>query len=136
MSQNQENQINELNSICKATLGKSKIHGIGVIALRTILKGEKIYADRMPKVYTVPYSSFGKLFSEVRQIILERWPSVVNGSKFIFPDARLLSFMNHGKANYDPYMDTTLRDIDKGEEIVEDYTQMQNWEKVFPWIHQ
>ena len=36
MSQNQENQINELNTITKATLGRSEVHGIGVIALRDI----------------------------------------------------------------------------------------------------
>lgn len=86
----------------------------------------------MPKIYTIPYGSFGKLFPEVKKIILERWPSVVNGSSFIYPDARLVSFMNHGLANYDPMTDTALHDIIKGDEILEDYKLMANWEKVWP----
>ena len=123
----------ELNTIVKATLQRSEVHGIGVFATRNIGKGELIYADRMPKVYTIPYGSFGKLFPEVRQTILERWPSVVNGSRFIYPDARLVSFMNHSSVdNYDPMTDTALCDIIKGEEIFEDYKLMANWEKVWP----
>lgn len=132
MSINQEQQIIELNTIAKATLGVSKIHGIGVIALRTIRKGETIHANRMPKIYHIPYGSLGKLFPEVRKIILERWPSIVNGSKFIYPDARLVSFMNHGYGNYDPKTDTAMRDIRAGEEITENYKTMPNWEKVWP----
>lgn len=129
----QEEQIMELNTLAKATLGRSEVHGIGVIALRDIKKGEVIYADRMPKVYTVPYSSFGKLFPEVKKMILERWPSIINGSKFIYPDARLVSFMNHRDIpNYDPMTDTALCDIIKGQEIFEDYRLMPNFDKVWP----
>ena len=130
-----QDQINKLNSIAKATLKRSEVHGIGVIAIRDISKGENVYADRMPNIYNVPYGSFSKLFPEIRKSILERWPSVVNGSKFIYPDARLVSFMNHGEgvwANYDPKTDTAIRDIEEGEEILEDYTKMPNWEKVWP----
>ena len=107
-----QDEINELNSIIKARIGVSKIHGVGVIATRDISKGEMVYADRMPKVYQVPYGSMSKLFPEVREIILERWPSIINGGKFIAPDARLLSFMNHSEdPNYDPITDTALRKI-------------------------
>src|SRR3990167_6765713 len=130
-----QDEINELNSIIKARIGVSKIHGVGVIATRDISKGEMVYADRMPKVYQVPYGSMSKLFPEVREIILERWPSIINGGKFIAPDARLLSFMNHSEdPNYDPITDTALRKIWKGEEITENYKQMKNWEKVYPWL--
>ena len=55
----QDEEITELNTISKAALKRSEVHGIGVFATRIIRKGELIYADRMPKVYTVPYGSFG-----------------------------------------------------------------------------
>lgn len=132
----QDEEINELNTICKATLGVSKISGIGVIALRDIKKGEVIYADRMPKVYSIPKGSFGKLFPYVRKIIFERWPNVIHGSRFISPDARLLSFMNHGgnESNYNPTTDTATKDIREGEEITEDYCIVKDAEKVYPWL--
>ena len=86
----------------------------------------------MPKVYSIPYGDFDKLFPEVKRIILERWPSIVNGSKFICPDARLLSFMNHSDfPNYDPVTDQALCDIIKGDEILENYKLMPNWEKIW-----
>ena len=123
-----------LNTQIKAEIGVSKISGVGVIAVTRIRKGEKMYADKMPSLFTLSYGNFGKLLPHVREIILKRWPSVVNGSKFIYPDARLVSFMNHSKQdeNYEPKTDTALRDIDVGEEIFEDYTKMLNYEKVWP----
>src|SRR3990167_7926214 len=130
----QEQEIIKLNSEVKANLGVSRIHGIGVVAIRSIAKGDKLYADRMPNIYQIPYGSISKLFPEVRKIILERWPSIVNGSKFIYPDARLVSFMNHGggeQANYDPETDTALRDLSAGEEILEENTKMPNWENIW-----
>ena len=132
-----QDEINELNSIIKARIGVSKIHGVGVIATRDISKGEMVYADRMPKVYQVPYGSMSKLFPEVREIILERWPSIINRGRFIAPDARLLSFMNHSEgdeSNYDPATDTAIRDIKKGEEITENYKTMENWSKIYSWL--
>jgi len=132
-----QDEINELNSIIKARIGVSKIHGVGVIAIRDISKGEMVYADRMPKLYQVPYGSMNKLFPEVREIILERWPSIINGGRFIAPDARLLSFMNHSErdeSNYDPATDTAIRDIKKGEEITENYKTMENWSKIYSWL--
>ena len=131
---NKEEQIAELNSIVKATLGVSKIHGVGVFAIRDILKGEKIYADKLPSLYHIPYGSINKLFPEVKKIILDRWPCIINGSKFIYPDARLVSFMNHGIANYDPKTDSALFDIYKNEEILLDYINMPNYEKIWPDI--
>lgn len=122
----------------KATLGVSNIHGIGVIAIRGIIKGEKIFADRLPALYHIPFGSVSKLYPEVKKIILDRWPSVVNGSNFIYPDARLVSFMNHAftgeGANYDPVTDTATEDISEGQEILEDYTAMPNYNKVYPWL--
>ena len=130
---NNQEQILQLNQVAKANLGVSKVHGIGVIAITDIYEGEVVYADKMPKVYSVPIGSFGKLFPEVKRMILERWPSVVNNSKFIYPDARLVSFMNHSfEPNYDPRTDKAIKFIKKGEEVLEDYTAMPNYEKVWP----
>lgn len=132
----QQEQIDILNMTVKASLAPSDIHGVGVFAIRDILKGERLYVDSLAKVYTVPYSSLGKLFPEIKDIILERWPSIINGSKFIAPDARLLSFMNHGgkDCNYNQVDDTAKCDISSGDEITEDYTLMPNWQKIYPWL--
>lgn len=133
---NQEQQIAEINQICKATLARSEIHGIGVFATRDIRAGEQIYADRMPALYHIPYGSFGKLFPEVRKIILDRWPNVYHGERFIYPDARLLSFMNHGyeEANYNPVTDTATKDILAGSEILENYCIVKDAEKIYTWL--
>ena len=128
-------QIDELNMHVKAKIAPSKIHGVGVVAIRNLMRGEKLYADYLPRVFNVPYGSFNKLFQEVRELILERWPSVVNGSRFVSPDVRLLTFMNHSDTpNYDAKTDTLLYNVRKDEEIFEDYKIMDNWEKVFPWL--
>src|SRR3990167_10542725 len=134
----QQEQINEINSVAKATLGVSKIHGIGVIALVDIYKGDMIHADRMPVMYSIPYGSLGKLFTEVKEEILKTWPNVINGSNFIYPNSRLLSYMNHSsdptKINYYALTDRAIINIPKGSEIFEDYRNMENWQKIFTWL--
>ena len=129
------NEITEINTIAKITLGRSNIHGIGVITLRDIHKGEIMYADRMPKIYKIPYGSFDKLFPEIKYVIMERWPNVIHNQPFVYPDARWLSFMNHSeKPNYDPITDTAIRFIKKGEEIFEDYRIVKEYQKIYPWL--
>lgn len=141
----QERQIYELNATVKCKLAPSKIHGIGVFAIRDIQKGERLYvrpdASQSPELrvwYKVPFGSFGKLFPEVRELILDRWPSVVNGGLFTSPNEQWpVLWMNHSDdPNYESKTDSALRDIRKGEEITEDYRTMDNWEKVFPWLKQ
>jgi hypothetical protein len=130
-----DEQIDELNAHVKARIAPSKIHGVGVFALCDLNTGEKLYASYLPRIFTVPYSNFSKLFPHVRTSILERWPSVINGGTFISPDVRLLTFMNHSEdASYDPETDTMLQNVKAGEEITENYKDMDNWEKVFPWL--
>ena len=107
--------------------------------MRSIDKGERLYLlPHSPrKWYNVSYANFGKLFPYIREIILARWPSVVNGSAFLAPndDAWLLSFVNHSdEPNYHIPTDTALRDIKSGEEVTEDYRSMDNWEKIWPWL--
>ena len=136
-SLSQEQQIAELNSEVRCRLGQSKIHGVGVIAVRDIKWGERCYCrpNMIPRFYNIPFGSLSKLFPEVKELVLQRWASVVNGSIFCSPndDAHLLMFINHSTdPNYDVVSDTALKDIKKGEELFEDYRAMDNWEKVRP----
>lgn len=131
----QQEVIAILNSLVKIKLAPSKIHGIGVFAMRKIPKGTKLYAAVYPQAYKVPYGSFRKLFPDVRQILLERWPNIVNDSIFMWPDTFLQGYMNHAdEPNYDGINDITLQDIAEGEEILEDYRKIVGYEKVFPWL--
>ncbi len=131
----QEQQILELSAMAKATLGVSKIHGVGVFALRNIQKGRNVFADRMPKIYHISPGNINKLLPEVKKMILERWPLVMQGERFAYPDVRLVSFMNHDlEPNYDPITDTATRDIAEGEEITENYCIVKNAEKIYTWL--
>ena len=133
-----EEQIIELNNEVRCKLGVSKIHGIGVIALRNIQKGKRCYAtpNVIPKFYNIPFGSLNKLLPEVKELVLQRWASIVNGSVFQSPndDAGLLFFMNHDShnSNYDIVSDTATQNIYEGEELKENYRLMDNWEKVYP----
>lgn len=114
--------IEELNNMVWCSLAPSPIHGIGVFAIRDIPKGTLIGCRRMGKQWFS--GNLDVLIPEIRTIVLQRWPLAEKGEPFVCPndDARLLSFMNHSSnPNYDKYTDTVLRDIDKGEEITENY---------------
>ena len=135
----QDEQIVKLNSTVKVKLGASKIHGIGIIALRDIKEGEKLHCipSLTPMWHDLPYGSLSKLFPEIKELILERWPSIINGSHFLSPNdmAWLITYMNHSNdPNYNVDNDLALKDIKVGEEITEDYRRMTNYQKVYPWI--
>lgn len=131
----QQEQIAMLNTFVKVRIAPSKIHGVGIFAIADILKDTKLYADNMPEIFNVPYSSFKKLFPYVRALLLERWPLITKGSLFLYPDARMIAYMNHSdEANYDAKTDRTLRDIEHGEEITEDYRKIDGFEEIFPWL--
>lgn len=133
---NQQDQIDKLNSRVKYRIGPSPIQGVGIFALRDIPKGTRLHADEFPQPYSVPYSSFGQLFPEVKQLLLERWPQIVNGSRFCYPDTFLQAYMNHGgdESNYDAVNDIATKDIPKDAEILEDYRLIPGYEQVFPWL--
>ena len=120
----------ELNRTVKAKLAPSKIHGIGVFAIRDIKKGERIYAKGREDIkwLNLTEKELSELRPEIKELILQRWPGAILGHSFLSPnnDARLISFMNDGKddSNYDPHTDTALRDIRLGEEITEDYNNL------------
>lgn len=128
-------QIEELNRYVKTKLAPSPVHGIGVFAMRDIPKGQKLYIDMQPKLYNLPYSEFRNLFPEVRDDILSRWPNVLNGSYFGYPDTRITAYMNHSETpNYDAINDEVLEDIAAGEEIFEDYRKIARADEVFPFL--
>lgn len=128
-------QQDELNGLVKTKVAPSPISGVGVFALRDIAKGHKLNVDMYPRMYNLSYSNFSKLFPEVREYLLERWPEIVNGSNFIYPDTRIQAFMNHSDdPNYDAKADVLLRDVKAGEEITEDYRKIEGWEKIFTWL--
>lgn len=142
-------QIDYLNKTVKVKIGPSKVHGVGIIAIRDIKAGQKL--GLFPEFYkkgfqwfTLPWASRNKLLPEVRDLILERWPSWYNGSHFLSPNEMcwLITFCNHSikNENYDVGSDTAIKDISAGEEIYENYKRMDNWEKVYPpekcpWIN-
>ena len=138
----QDIQFDELCRTVRCKLAPSEVHGVGVVAIRPVKKGEQLFVRPSSSSvwYTLPYASlskFDRVYPEIKQLILDRWPSVVNGSEFLSPnnELRLVSFVNHSYApNYDPAGDVALRDIESGEEVFEDYRIMPNYKLVFPWI--
>ena len=135
--ESKEFQIAELNSEVRCKLFASKVHGVGVQAIRNIRQGERCYCrpNMIPRFYNIPFGSLSKLFPEVKELVLQRWASVVNGSIFLHPndDAHLLMFINHSiDPNYDVVSDMAFKDISAGEELTEDYRAMTNWAKVRP----
>lgn len=131
----QEETIAILNTLVRVKVAPSKIHGVGLFAIRDIPKGTKLYANMFPQAYKIPFGSFRKLFPDIREMLLERWPNIVNGSAFMYPDTLLQAYCNHSEDNnYDGITDMTIKDIEEGEEITENYKQIPNWEKVFKWL--
>ena len=134
-----EEQINQLNEEVKCFIKPSPIHGIGVFALRDIRKNEKMYCfPRMNRVwYNLTLSELDGLRPEIKEIILQRWPALINGSYFQSPldDVWLTSFINHSDdPNHKQSSDSALRDIKAGEEVTESYKVMIGYEKIYPWI--
>lgn len=131
----QLNAVKMLNELVKIKIAPSAIHGVGVVAMRNIKQGEKLYADAQYQVLDVPYKDFKKLRPEIAEYILGRWAPIVNGSHFIYPDSKMIAFMNHSdEFNYDAKNDVALRDIKEGEEVTENYRDIENFDKVFPWL--
>ena len=135
----EEDQIKELNSRVMVKLAPSNISGIGVVAIRNIHRGEKMHCEPSfkRKFYTVPLERFNELNEEVGTLIKERWPSVVNLAYFQSPhdDAWPVLFMNHSEdPNYNWKTDCAIRDIQKGEEVTENYKLMKNYEKVHSFL--
>jgi hypothetical protein len=127
--------IDELNYRVKIRIAPSPLGGVGVFAMRNLHKGEQLFADEMPRAYKLPYEHFDKLSPEVAELLLERWPLIVGGSAFFYPDARMQAYMNHSdEPNYDNKTDCLLKDVPKGGEILEDYRTINSCAQVFKWL--
>ena len=109
-----ENEVVErINNEVWATLAPSKIHGIGVVAIRDVPQGT--YFERRWEetglYYELSEENFLRLLKPIRSMILDRtqFSEVI---RFRHPNcvARLQSFMNHSSSpNSDGKM--ALRDI-------------------------
>src|SRR5690606_23276174 len=113
----------------------SEIHGVGEVAMRGIKKGETMHLNAILHAFDLLYSKFNKLRTEVAQLIIEKYPLVLKGSHFFYPDTQMSAYLNHSdKPNYDGVKDKALRKIEAGEEIVEDYRKIQGYKKIYPWL--
>lgn len=127
--------IKLLNDIVKVRIAPSAIHGVGVVAIRNLKEGEPMELDAIPHQFDIPYKKLGDLHKEVREIILCYWPTIVSGSHFLYPITRMQAFLNHSDfPNYDAKTDKMLRDVKKGEEITENYREIEGWETIYPWL--
>lgn len=127
--------IEMVNGVLKVRIASSKVHGVGVFAIRDIKKGERLYADAMPNMLDIPYSRFKEINPEIQEIILEHFPRVIDGSQFTVPDTLMQLYMNHADIpNYNNQNDKALRKIKEGEEVFECYKNIEGWEKIFPWL--
>jgi hypothetical protein len=127
--------IKLLNDIVKIKIAPSPIHGVGVFAMRNMKKGEKLEADAIPHAFDLPFKKLGDLKPEVREVILSHWPTIINGSHFLYPVTKMTAFLNHdSNPNYDAKEDKLLRAVKAGEEITENYREIENIEKVYKWL--
>lgn len=115
----------QLNDHIKCTIAPSKIHGVGVFAIRDIKKGENLWLHGSPVKILHRIKDMSKLKPEIRALIQQRWLLAHRGSPFLSPhdDVWLSSFINHSdKANCNKYTDEARENIKKGEEITHDYS--------------
>lgn len=122
---------NRLNQSVWCKLAPSKIHGIGVFAIRDIPKGtmltnNDVWSQRRREVFHCDEQEFAKILPEIQDLITDRM-FFEKGKPlyFISPndDQVLQSFMNHSNTpNSDG--EFALCDIKKGEEITEDFNTL------------
>ena len=118
----------ELLGIAKLRLAPSKVHGIGVFATRDIGTHERVYADEFPKVFQVDTDTLPRE-------ILERHGTALKRKTLAYPDVRFQAYMNHSNdPNYSNKTDRALKEIKKGDEITEDYRNIEGWEKLYTFI--
>lgn len=117
--------VDRLNSEVWATLRPSKIHGVGVFALRDIPAGTYLGRGQTEQTtyHAVSEESFMRILPAIRDMILDRTQQG-DGSMLIFkhPNTmyKLQGFMNHSLENNSDGK-VALRDIKEGEEITENF---------------
>jgi SET domain-containing protein len=109
-------------------LKQSKIHGIGLFAIRKILKGVEIFPDVNDEIIWVDASKIKTFRGQVRR--LYDYYCVIKSNKYGCPKSfNSLTpswYINHSSVP-NLYVDKgyrvyTLRNIDEGEELTLDYT--------------
>src|SRR3990167_916331 len=122
--------IQTINNEVWATLAPSKIHGIGVFAIRDIPRGTELVKNQWDTetYYEVTDEEFMELLEPIRDIILDRTQQEEGVMiKFRHPNclAKLQSFMNH---SLEPNSDgqKALKDIKESEEITENFLEIAN----------
>lgn len=111
-----------LNDTVWCTIKPSKIHGVGIFAIRDIKKGQAMFCQGAGGLWLK--TDLSKVEPEIRKLIVQRWPMEKDGYPFLSPndDGIMTSFMNYSEDfNYSEMTDSALRDIKKGEEITKDY---------------
>ena len=121
--------IKELNESVWCRLSPSKIHGVGVFALRDIPKGTPIlkgvrasmYRFGTNPTYYITEKHVKLLHPAIWELITDRNPNPFYiGFNSPNADQCLMSFMNHSD-NPNFGLSSTLIDINEGEELLEDY---------------
>ena len=108
----------------KLTLALSKVHGVGVHAIRDIKKGEKLWCYKRPDT---EFWGLDNLTSEVRDEIVKTQPIATKGYPYRLNYIEPISFMNHSDSpNYDKHTDKALVDIPANEEVTEDYGEYRD----------
>ena len=119
-----------LNKTVWATLGVSKVHEVGVIAIRDIPEGTRftdfdIFGNngmhRYPMLLKMSEEDFMDILPEIRKLILDK-TIMQNAVMFVSPNSvqDIRSWMNH--SNDPNVVDfTTTKEIKKGEELLEDF---------------
>jgi hypothetical protein len=131
----QELELSTLNTIVTTKIAPSKIHGVGVFAIRDLEAGRRMYLDNVPTAYRLSEGNLSKLFPEVQALLVSKWPRLFIDSVVAYPDARYQAYVNHSDdPNYDCLHDRLIRAVKQGEEITEDYRSIPGWEKAFPWL--
>jgi len=130
--------IHHLNTNIKTKIDTSKIHGVGVFAIRDIMKGEKLFTPWQydTGVYAIPNDRLPEISKEVLELLDMYF--INNEKEFkalrLFKGLNLIShnisYCNSAYPNEDNINITTdgiaIRDIKAGEEILEWYTENIN----------
>jgi SET domain-containing protein len=110
-----------------ARIGRSKIHGVGVIAIRNIKRGTHIFYGDDEPIYWVDKKKIKGLPNEIKKLYEDF--CIIKGGRYGCPsNFNLLTpawYLNHSKkpnvACDKEYEFYTLRDIKRGEELTVDY---------------
>jgi SET domain-containing protein len=111
-----------------ARIARSKIHGVGVVAICNIKKGTSIFYGDDEPIYWVEKKKIKRLSNGVKKLYEDF--CIIKGNQYGCPkNFNQLTpawYLNHSKkpnvASDKDYKFYALRDIKKGEELTADYT--------------